>query len=114
MAEHSSPTFFLALSVTIDWALWVLEGLCLLASMGFSKEQLHVSTHLLVLMPLPLQVTWSLCVPSGIWAQIRLPLGIGVSFGGSGGKGIFFLIYLFIYLFIYGCVGSLLLCAGFL
>ena len=88
MAEHTSPTFFLVSSLTIAWALWVLEGLCLLALMGFSEEQLYVSTCLLVLIPLSLQVTWSPCVPSRVWARIGLPLGIGVSFGGSTGKRI--------------------------
>jgi len=88
MAEHTSPTFFLVSSLTIAWALWVLEGLCLLALMGFSEEQLYVSTCLLVLIPLSLQVTWSPCVPSRVWAWIGLPLGIGVSFGGSTGKRI--------------------------
>ena len=88
MAEHTSPMFFLASSLTIAWALWVLEGLCLLALMGFSEEQLYVPTCLLVLIPLSLQVIWSPCVPSRVWAWIGLPLGIGVSFGGSTGKGI--------------------------
>ena len=88
MAEHTSPTFFLASSLMITSTLWVLEGLCLLALMGFSKEQLYVSTCLLVLIPLSLQVTWSPCVPSRVWARIGLPLGIGVSFGGSTGKRI--------------------------
>ena len=59
MAEHSSLTFFLAPSLTIAQAVWVPEGLCLLALMGFSKEQLRVSTHLSVLMSLLLQVMWS-------------------------------------------------------
>lgn len=59
MAEHSSPMFFLAPSLTTAWALWVLEGLYLLALMGFSMEQLHVSTHSLVLIALLQQVTWS-------------------------------------------------------
>ena len=31
-------------------------------------EQRHVSTPLLALMSLPLQVTWSLCVLSRVWA----------------------------------------------
>ena len=47
MAEHTSPTFFLFPSLTIAWALWVLEGLHLLALKGFSREQLHVSTYFL-------------------------------------------------------------------
>ena len=36
-----------------------------LALMGFSTEQCYVSTHLLPLTPLSLEVTWALCVP--IW-----------------------------------------------
>ena len=59
MAEHTSTTFYLAPSLTIAQALWVLEGLCLLALMGLSKEQLRVSMHLSVLMSLLLQVMWS-------------------------------------------------------
>ena len=43
-------------SLTIGWALWVPEGLYLLVWMGFSREQLCVSTCLLVLMPLSLKV----------------------------------------------------------
>lgn len=48
---------FLLVPFSIAWALWALEGLYLLALMGFSVEQLRVSTHLLVLTALPLQVT---------------------------------------------------------
>ena len=66
MEEHTSPTFFLFPSLTVAWALWVLEGLHLSALKGFSREQLHVSTIFLVLMFLPLKVTWSLCVPSEV------------------------------------------------
>ena len=73
MAEHTSPTFFLFPSLTIAWALWVLEGLHLLALKGFSREQLHVSTIFWVLMALPLKVTWSLWVPSGVWEQTGCP-----------------------------------------
>ena len=73
MAEHSSPTFFLFASLTIAWAFWVLEGLCLLALMEFSREQLHVSTHLLVLLALSMQVTWALCVPSGFGNRMGCP-----------------------------------------
>ena len=69
MAEHTSHMFFLFPSLTVGWAFWVLEGLHLLALKGFSREQLHVSTIFLVLMLLPLKVTWSLCVPSGVWEQ---------------------------------------------
>ena len=47
MEEHTSPTFFLFPSLTVAWALWVLEGLHLLALKGFSREQLHVSTYFL-------------------------------------------------------------------
>ena len=73
MEEHTSPTFFLFPSLTIAWALWVLEGLHLSALKGFSREQLHVSTIFLVLMFLPLKVTWSLCVPSELWEQTGCP-----------------------------------------
>ena len=69
MEEHTSPAFFLSLSLTVAWALWVLEGLHLSALKGFSREQLHVSTIFLVLMFLPLKVTWSLCIPSEVWEQ---------------------------------------------
>ena len=73
MAELTSPTFFLFPSLTVAWAFWVLEGLHLLALKGFSREQLHVSTIILVLMALPLKVTWSLYVPSGVWEQTGCP-----------------------------------------
>ena len=56
MTELTSPMFFLIPSLTIGWALWVPEGLHLLALMGFSREKLCVSTCLLVLMPLSLKV----------------------------------------------------------
>ena len=52
MTEHTPPMLFLIPSFTLAWALWVLEGLCPLALMGFSEEQPYVSTHLLVLMAL--------------------------------------------------------------
>ena len=45
---------------------------------GLSKEQLYFSPSILVFMALSLTVTWSLCVPSGVWALVGLPLGIGV------------------------------------
>ena len=77
MAEHTSPMFLLFSPLTIAWAFWVLEGLCLLLLMEFSREQLHVSTHLLVLLTLSVQVTWASCVPSGVWEQNGLPLGTG-------------------------------------
>ena len=54
MAEHTSHTVFLVSSLMIAWALWILEVLCLLALMGFSEEQLYVSTCLLVLILLSL------------------------------------------------------------
>ena len=73
MEEHTSPTFFLFPSLTVAWALWVLEGLHLSALKGFSREQLHVSTIFWVLMALPLKVTWSLWVPSGVWEQTGCP-----------------------------------------
>ena len=78
MAEHTSPMFFLVPSLTIAWVLWVLEDLCHLALMEFSGEQRYVSMHLLVLMPLSLKVTWSLCVPSGVWDRLGFPLGTGM------------------------------------
>ena len=52
MAEHTPPMFFFIPSLTIAWALSVMEGLHPLALMGFSEEQLCASTHLLVLMAL--------------------------------------------------------------
>ena len=58
MAEDTSPTFFLTPSPTTAWALQVLEGLCLLTLRVSSEEQLPVSIHLVVLLPLPLQVRW--------------------------------------------------------
>ena len=73
MAELTSSTFFLSPSLTIAWALWVLEGLHLSALKGFSREQLHVSTIFSVLTALPLKVTWSLWVPSGVWEQTGCP-----------------------------------------
>ena len=73
MAELTSSTFFLSPSLTIAWALWVLAGLHLSALKGFSREQLHVSTIFSVLMALPLKVTWSLWVPSGVWEQTGCP-----------------------------------------
>ena len=73
MEEHTSPTFFLFPSLTVAWALWVLEGLHLSALKGFSREQLHVSTIFSVLTALPLKVTWSLWVPSGVWEQTGCP-----------------------------------------
>ena len=77
MAELTSPTFFIP-SFTVAWVLWVLEGLYPLIMKGFSMEQLHVSMHFLALIPLPLEVTWSLCVSSEVWAQFGLPLGVRV------------------------------------
>ena len=69
MAEHTSHMFFLFPYLAAAWALWVMEGLHLLELKGFSREQLHVSTIILVLILLSLKVTWSLCVPSGVWEQ---------------------------------------------
>ena len=57
VAELTSPMFFISPSLTIAWALWVLEGLCHLALKGFSKEQLYFSSHILVFMAWSLQVT---------------------------------------------------------
>ena len=57
MGEHTSPTFFLAPSLNTAWALWALEGFCLLALKGFSREQQRASMPLLALMSLLLQVT---------------------------------------------------------
>ena len=70
MAEPTSPTFFVA-PPTTAWSLQVLEGLCLLTLRGFSKEQLRVSMYLSVLLPLPLQVMWSPCVPWGVWTEFE-------------------------------------------
>ena len=78
VAELTSPMFFLFPSLTIAWALWVLEGLCPLALKGFSKEQLYSSPHVLEFIASSLQVTWSLCVPSGVWPLVGLPLSTGV------------------------------------
>ena len=72
------PTFFLIPSLTIGWMILVLKCLCPLVLMGFFKEQQCLYMHSLVLIPLPLEVTWSRCVLSGIWAQFWLPLGLGV------------------------------------
>ena len=96
-AEHIPSMFFLIPSL-IAWALSV--GLCLLTLMGFSEEQLYVSTHVLLLKPWLLQVTWSLCVPSGAWAQFQLPFGTGVGrwlacFGRCKRKGDFFFFFSF-------------------
>ena len=44
-------------SLTTAWTLWVPEGSCPLALKEFSTGQLHVSTHFLVLIPLPQEVT---------------------------------------------------------
>ena len=68
--------------------------------MGFSEEQLYVSTHVLLLKPWSLQVTWSLCVPSGAWAQFQLPFGTGVGrwlacSGRCKRKGDFFFFFSF-------------------
>ena len=74
MTEHTSLRVFLASSLTVAWALWVLEGLCPLTMMEFSMEQLYVSTRLWVLMTLSLKVTGHFVPHQGI----GLPLGIGV------------------------------------
>ena len=78
MDELTSPMFCLIPSLIIAWALQVLEGLHLLVLMGFSRERQRASSGLLDLMPLPLQVTWSLCFPSGVWAQVGPPSDIGI------------------------------------
>ena len=78
MAELTSLTFFLIPSLTIGWTIWALKGLCPLALMGLSTEQQCLSMDFLVLIPLPLEVTWSRCVLSGIWAEFGLPLGLGL------------------------------------
>ena len=77
MAEHTSSTFFLFASLTIAWAFGVLEGLGLLLLMQFSREQLHVSMHLLVLLTLSVQVTWASCVPSGFGNRMGCPWAQG-------------------------------------
>ena len=87
MGEHTSLTFFLTPSLNTAWALWVLEGFCLLALKGFSREQQHASMPLLALMSLLRQVTWSLGVLLRVWAggavlgrrgweKVRLRLGV--------------------------------------
>ena len=74
MTERTSLMVFLASSLTVAWALWVLEGLCPLTMTEFSMEQLYVSTRLWVLMTLSLKVTGHFVPHQGI----GLPLGIGV------------------------------------
>ena len=78
MDELTSPVFFLIPSLIIAWALQVLEGLHLLVLMGFSRERQHASSGLWGLMPSPLQVTWSLSFPSGVWAQVGPSSDIGI------------------------------------
>uniref|UniRef100_A0A8C2RG22 Amino acid permease/ SLC12A domain-containing protein n=1 Tax=Capra hircus TaxID=9925 RepID=A0A8C2RG22_CAPHI len=56
-SSRNRTTHWPQLYSQIAWALQVLEGLCLLTLRGLSKEQLRVSMHLLVLLPLPLEVT---------------------------------------------------------
>ena len=88
MTERTSLMVFLASSLTVAWALWVLEGLCPLTMTEFSMEQLYVSTRLWVLMTLSLKVTGHFVPHQGI----GLPLGIGVdrrflkAFQSSRGK----------------------------
>lgn len=78
MDELTSPMFFLIPSLIIAWALQVLEGLhlwfwwdfpgaatCFFGFVGFDAI-------------MPLQVTWSLCFPSGVWAGLSRPPDIGV------------------------------------
>lgn len=73
LAGHTL-TFFIPSSI-LGWALWALEDLCLLASRGFSEEQLPVSMHLLVSTVLLPLVTWPFhSVLSGDWAQCVLRL----------------------------------------
>ena len=74
MTERTSLMVFLASSLTVAWALWVLEGLCPSTMMEFSMVQLSVSTRLWVLMTLSLKVTGHFVPHQGI----GLPLGIGV------------------------------------
>ena len=74
MTERTSLMVFLVSSLTVAWALWVLEGLCPLTMTEFSMEQLYVSTRLWVLMTLSLKVTGHFVPHQGI----GLPLGIGV------------------------------------
>ena len=74
MTEHTSLMVFLVSSLTVAWALWVLEGLCPSTMTEFSMEQLYVSTRLWVLMTLSLKVTGHFVPHQGI----GLPLGIGV------------------------------------
>ena len=74
MTERTSLMVFLVSSLTVAWALWVLEGLCPSTMTEFSMEQLYVSTRLWVLMTLSLKVTGHFVPHQGI----GLPLGIGV------------------------------------
>ena len=74
MADTPQLKFFLIPSLTIAWALWVLEGLCPSTMTEFSMAQLFVSTRLWVLMTLSLKVTGHFVPHQGI----GLPLGIGV------------------------------------
>ena len=88
MTERTSLMVFLVSSLTVAWALWVLEGLCPSTMTEFSMAQLFVSTRLWVLMTLSLKVT-VFCVSH---QGIGLPLGIGVdrrflkAFQSSRGK----------------------------
>ena len=74
MTERTFLMVFLVSSLTVAWALWVLEGLCPSTMTEFSMEQLYVSTRLWVLMTLSLKVTGHFVPHQGI----GLPLGIGV------------------------------------
>ena len=74
MTERTSLMVFLVSSLTVAWALWVLEGLCPSTMTEFSMAQLYVSTRLWVLMTLSLKVTGHFVPHQGI----GLPLGIGV------------------------------------
>ena len=88
MTERTSLMVFLVSSLTVAWALWVLEGLCPSTMTEFSMAQLFVSTRLWVLMTLSLKVTAFSVSHQGI----GLPLGIGVdrrflkAFQSSRGK----------------------------
>ena len=88
MTERTFLMVFLVSSLTVAWALWVLEGLCPSTMTEFSMEQLYVSTRLWVLMTLSLKVTGHFVPHQGI----GLPLGIGVdrrflkAFQSSRGK----------------------------
>ena len=83
MADTPQLKFFLIPSLTIAWALWVLEGFCLLALKGFSMEQQHVSMLFLVLTSVPLQVTCHCVSHEGCGYSVGCPWAQGLVVGQS-------------------------------